>query len=375
MAALSDVEVTGKTAGMLYDEAEPDFQNQLDNFFNLPSDEIQQAFSPESAAEPAVQESPSAGPREAALPPAPGTEPRLSLDDAPFALSEEESAESYQQEPAPAPSSFDDLVDSAEVHDFLLSGHDIEEIPDEELAFTEEEIFVDELPGTEEAGAAAETPADDLFADPDMVEAAGDAPIDQPEPVWIAEPAGPEPADSVLAMDELLSGKETQAILNEDAPEIPTAPSSVDALATLGASLPALLSQCSPRHLSEAREQLQTLRSTVALSPMQMAAAGMLDTVLSGLSGQMGPCTPATASVMDRLYRSLAEPREHMSLETVTAFTQWVQGLLATARPAAEEEAPADETLSARELHRELSAFRASMEQTLARIQDELRQR
>lgn len=375
VAALSDVEVTGKTAGMLYDEAEPDFQNQLDNFFNLPSDEIQQAFSPEPAAEPAVQESPSAGPREAALPPAPGTEPRLSLDDAPFALSEEESAESYQQEPAPAPSSFDDLVDSAEVHDFLLSGHDIEEIPDEELAFTEEEIFVDELPGTEEAGAAAETPADDLFADPDMVEAAGDAPIDQPEPVWIAEPAGPEPADSVLAMDELLSGKETQAILNEDAPEIPTAPSSVDALATLGASLPALLSQCSPRHLSEAREQLQTLRSTVALSPMQMAAAGMLDTVLSGLSGQMGPCTPATASVMDRLYRSLAEPREHMSLETVTAFTQWVQGLLATARPAAEEEASADETLSARELHRELSAFRASMEQTLARIQDELRQR
>ncbi len=375
VAALSDVEVTGKTAGMLYDEAEPDFQNQLDNFFNLPSDEIQQAFSPEPAAEPAVQESPSAGPREAALPPAPGTEPRLSLDDAPFALSEEESAESYQQEPAPAPSSFDDLVDSAEVHDFLLSGHDIEEIPDEELAFTEEEIFVDELPGTEEAGAAAETPADDLFADPDMVEAAGDAPIAQPEPVWIAEPAGPEPADSVLAMDELLSGKETQAILNEDAPEIPTAPSSVDALATLGASLPALLSQCSPRHLSEAREQLQTLRSTVALSPMQMAAAGMLDTVLSGLSGQMGPCTPATASVMDRLYRSLAEPREHMSLETVTAFTQWVQGLLATARPAAEEEASADETLSARELHRELSAFRASMEQTLARIQDELRQR
>ena len=219
------------------------------------------------------------------------------------------------------------------MHDFLLSGHDIEEIPDEELTFTEEEIFVDELPGTEEAGAAAETPADDLFADPDMVEAAGDAPIDQPEPVWIAEPAGPEPADSVLAMDELLSGEETQAILNEDAPEIPTAPSSVDALATLGASLPALLSQCSPRHLSEAREQLQTLRSTVALSPMQMAAAGMLDTVLSGLSGQMGPCTPATASVMDRLYRSLAEPREHMSLETVTAFTRWVQGLLATARP------------------------------------------
>lgn len=375
VAALSDVEVTGKTAGMLYDEAEPDFQNQLDNFFNLPSDEIQQAFSPEPAAEPAIQESPSAGPREAALPPAPGTEPRLSLDDAPFALSEEESAESYQQEPAPAPSSFDDLVDSAEVHDFLLSGHDIEEIPDEELAFTEEEIFVDELPGTEEAGAAAETPADDLFADPDMAEAAGDAPIAQPEPVWIAEPAGPEPADSVLAMDELLSGEETQAILNEDAPEIPTAPSSVDALATLGASLPALLSQCSPRHLSEAREQLQTLRSTVALSPMQMAAAGMLDTVLSGLSGQMGPCTPATASVMDRLYRSLAEPREHMSLETVTAFTQWVQGLLATARPAAEEEASADETLSARELHRELSAFRASMEQTLARIQDELRQR
>ena len=108
---------------------------------------------------------------------------------------------------------------------------------------------------------------------------------------------------------------------------------------------------------------------------MQMAAAGMLDTVLSGLSGQMGPCTPATASVMDRLYRSLAEPREHMSLETVTAFTQWVQGLLATARPAAEEEASADETLSARELHRELSAFRSSMERTLARIQDELRQR
>ena len=139
--------------------------------------------------------------------------------------------------------------------------------------------------------------------------------------------------------------------------------------------MPALLSQCSPRHLSEAREQLQTLRSKVALSPMQMAAAGMLDTVLSGLSGQMGPCTPATASVMDRLYRSLAEPREHMSLETVTAFTQWVQGLLATARPAAEEEAPADETLSARELHRELSAFRSSMEQTLAWIQDELRQR
>lgn len=375
VAALSDVEVTGKTAGMLYDEAEPDFQNQLDNFFNLPSDEIQQDFSPEPAAEPAVQESPSAGPREAALPPAPGTEPRLSLDDAPFALSEEESAESVQQEPAPAPSSFDDLVDSAEVHDFLLSGHDIEEIPDEELAFTEEEIFVDELPGTDEAGAAAETPADDLFADPDMAEAAGDAPIDQPEPVWIAEPAGPEPADSVLAMDELLSGEETQAILNEDAPEIPTAPSSVDALATLGASLPALLSQCSPRHLSEAREQLQTLRSTVALSPMQMAAAGMLETVLSGLSGQMGPCTPATASVMDRLYRSLAEPREHMSLETVTAFTQWVQGLLATARPAAEEEASADETLSARELHRELSAFRSSMERTLARIQDELRQR
>lgn len=375
VAALSDVEVTGKTAGMLYDEAEPDFQNQLDNFFNLPSDETQQEFSPEPAAEPAVQESPGAGPREAALPPAPGTEPRLSLDDAPFALSEEESAESVQQEPAPAPSSFDDLVDSAEVHDFLLSGHDIEEIPDEELAFTEEEIFVDELPGTEEAGAAAETPADDLFAAPDMTEAAGDAPIDQPESVWIAEPAGPEPADSVLAMDELLSGEETQAILNEDAPEIPTAPSSVDALATLGASLPALLSQCSPRHLSEAKEQLQTLRSKVALSPMQMAAAGMLDTVLSGLSGQMGPCTPATASVMDRLYRSLAEPREHMSLETVTAFTQWVQGLLATARPAAEEEAPADETLSARELHRELSAFRSSMEQTLARIQDELRQR
>ncbi len=375
VAALSDVEVTGKTAGMLYDEAEPDFQNQLDNFFNLPSDEIQQELSPEPAAEPAVQESPSAGPREAALPPAPGTEPRLSLDDAPFALSEEESAESVQQEPAPTPSSFDDLVDSAEVHDFLLSGHDIEEIPDEELAFTEEEIFVDELPGTEEAGAAAETPADDLFADPDMAAAAGDAPIDQPEPVWIAEPTGPEPADSVLAMDELLSGEESQAILNEDAPEIPTAPSSVDALATLGASLPALLSQCSPRHLSEAREQLQTLRSTVALSPMQMAAAGMLDTVLSGLSGQMGPCTPATASVVDRLYGSLAEPREHMSLETVTAFTQWVQGLLATARPAAEEEASADETLSARELHRELSAFRASMEQTLARIQDELRQR
>lgn len=377
VAALSDVEVTGKTAGMLYDEAEPDFQNQLDNFFNLPSDEIQQAFSPEPTAEPAIQESPSAGPREAVLPPAPGAEPRLSLDDAPFALSEEESAESYQQEPAPAPapSSFDDLVDSAEVHDFLLSGHDIEEIPDEELAFTEEEIFVDELPGMEETEAAAETPADDLFAAPDMAEAAGDAPIDQSESVWIAEPAGPEPADSVLSMDELLSGEETQAILNEDAPEIPTAPSSVDALATLGASLPALLSQCSPRHLSEAREQLQTLRSKVALSPMQMAAAGMLDTVLSGLSGQMGPCTPATASVMDRLYRSLAEPREHMSLETVTAFTQWVQGLLATARPAAEEEAPADETLSARELHRELSAFRSSMEQTLARIQDELRQR
>ena len=147
-----------------------------------------------------------------------------------------------------------------------------------------------------------------------------------------------------------------------------------DALARLGASLPILLSNYTTEHLSNTNLHLNAVRENTQLSPVQTTAAGMLETVIAALPRYTGQNDKSKAMV-NGLYQALAHPQEHLPLEIVTAYSEWVQSLLSETLWS-EAGAPASkEYFTARDIYQELSGFRARMEEELAQLRQEIRNR
>ena len=147
-----------------------------------------------------------------------------------------------------------------------------------------------------------------------------------------------------------------------------------DALARLGASLPILLSNYTTEHLSNTNLHLNAVRENTQLSPVQTTAAGMLETVIAALPRYTGQNDKSKAMV-NGLYQALAQPQEHLPLEIVTAYSEWVQSLLSETLWS-EAGAPASkEYFTARDIYQELSGFRARMEEELAQLRQEIRNR
>ena len=282
---------------------------------------------------------------------------------------------------SPAAAGFEDILDSSEVQEFLLSGQDIEDIPDEELEFSVKDEGDDEELSLAESTSLQE-------------EALFDTPAGAQETAHGADDGNAEPASDALMTEEASSTEEEAAFASvenyslavED--DLPAAGASVNAplegmpeaieeagagaLAALGASLPVLLNNCTPEHLSTTSEYLQSVRETSRLSPVQSAAAGMLETVITALprhSGQDGK----SRAVVDRLYQALVQPQEHLPVDIVSSYTGWVQSLLSETLLSEAGEPDAKEYFTARDIYQELSGFRARMEEELAQLREEIR--
>lgn len=364
-----------------------------------------------------------------------------------------------------AAGAFEDILDSAEVQDFLLQGREMEEVADEELLFTEEEdsaalsdgiapslaetdttpaplseamasdlLFAEEayaepeqaedlLGGgefpapapvettLEEAEAplfveeAAEdttlvepslfaeeaiTASDEALAEPPLfAEEAADAALaetalfaeeaiaDSDEalaeaPLFAEEAADTTLAETALFAEEAIGASDTDLIVDESplaASAVPEADAHTEAMLALGTVLPRLLASRSAESRAEAGQSLQHLRDTVPLSPVQVAAANMLETVIMGLGRHTG-AESDNAAVVDHLYQALVYPQSHLPVEAVSAFAQWMQGLLADTRGEKTQE-----DFTTRDIYRELSGFRARMEEELAQLRNEMRRR
>ncbi len=293
-------------------------------------------------------------------------------------------------EAAGAAGGFEDILDSAEVQDFLLHGREMEEVADEELLFAEDEttaIVRDEAPPL-----PADVTAQNAFADPvgatakDLLNA-GDAHVDL----------------EASAGEELFAGEDEEhgvdlvdTVLEEAGMAVPVAEPSLfaeeaeswddradagavgteeddptqEAMLALGAALPQLLSSRSSEALADAEQSLQQLRHTASLSPVQMAATSMLETVITGLGRR--PATDSDdAAVVDQLYQALVDPQDHLPVEAVSAFAQWMQNLLSDTGKVETTQ----EHFTTRDIYQELSGFRARMEEELAQLRSEMRKR
>ncbi len=304
---------------------------------------------------------------------------------------------------SPEAAGFDDILDSSEVQEFLLSGQDIEDIPDEELEFADDPANNDEefipdaaLPVQEEA----------VFTDlPDTLDPADTVAIEENALVGIDDllekadtddgaDSSEHPADELMNLEK--SSNEDEAVFafgeEEDMPAVGDAlldaasesleeavvnigeETQSDALARLGASLPILLSNYTTEHLSNTNLHLNAVRENTQLSPVQTTAAGMLETVIAALPRYTGQNDKSKAMV-NGLYQALAQPQEHLPLEIVTAYSEWVQSLLSETLWS-EAGAPASkEYFTARDIYQELSGFRARMEEELAQLRQEIRNR
>ena len=278
---------------------------------------------------------------------------------------------------------------------FLLSGQDIEDIPDEELEFTDEdtdafaevELF-SSAPPLADQGTAVDSVAD--TASLIVQDSATYIDFTRLDVEETFATAIVEPAD-LITDDDLLADKEDtvtattavhHAVIPEasDAAESDEEPAPHDhddstldaAIAALGAALPNLLNNFSTEQLSTTRQELQTLHASALLSPTQKAAANMLETVLAELPRYTGG-SESSAAAVDSLYQALAQPQEHLPVKAVTAFTNWVQTLLSEISFAATDVATAKEFFTARDIYQELSGFRAHVEEELAQLRQEIR--
>lgn len=307
-----------------------------------------------------------------------------------------------------AAGAFDDILDSAEVQDFLLQGREMEEVADEELLFMEEEdsATVPEgiaaslaEPDTTPAPRSETMASEPLFAKEAYAEAeqaegllgGGEFPAPAPvdtaleeteAPLFVEEAAlfaeetttaSDEALDeTTLFAEEAISDTDTDLVADESslaADAEPEADAHTEAMLALGAVLPRLLASPSAQSRADAGQSLQHLRDTVPLSPVQVAAANMLETVIMGLGRHAG-AESDNAAVVDHLYQALVYPQSHLPVETVSAFAQWMQGLLADTRGEKSQE-----DLTTRDIYRELSGFRARMEEELAQLRSEMRKR
>ncbi|MDO5675391.1 MAG: hypothetical protein Q4G66_10820, partial [bacterium] len=295
---------------------------------------------------------------------------------------------------SPSAEGFEDILDSSEVQEFLLSGQDIEDIPDEELEFT-----LEDAGDSEEAALAADTLLPSLQEEAPFAAPAGA--VEEPEAGADEDNAG-QVAD--VALDLTASSGDKEAVFapaEEDAPttddELPSTsafwtappadiPEDVEetvldlgeeeaqtvALAALGASLPVLLANYTAEHLSNTSLHLKSVREAGRLSPVQNTAAGMLETVITALPRHTGQ-GETNRAVLDKLYQALAQPQEHLPLATVTAYADWVQSLLFETLLSGTGEAATKEYFTARDIFQELSGFRIRMEEELAQLRREIR--
>lgn len=295
---------------------------------------------------------------------------------------------------------FEDILDSAEVQDFLLQGREIKEVADEELLFPEEEDSATGPVGAEpslDTTAApdlfAETTASDLlfteeaYTEPEKgggaedllggeefsAPAPADTALEESEaPLFVEEAAATTPVEpSLFAQGEMAISDLAVSEPPLAADTAPAADDHTEAMLALGAALPPLLASLSAESRADAEQALQNLRDTVPLSPVQVAAANMLETVIMGLGRHAGTESD-NAAVVDHLYQVLVYPQSHLPLEAVSAFAQWMQGLLAGTGG---EEALVREDFTTRDIYRELSGFRARMEEELAQLRNEMRKR
>ena len=287
---------------------------------------------------------------------------------------------------------FEDILDSSEVQEFLLSGQDIEDIPDEELEFADEELLEasEEESALEESVSSLEASQDeDLFADTASAENSASIMDDPADTAPFATGAtGNEEEESAAIEDLFLAGEEQEHVLNtsdtltetaEDETDLSASPveetkefaaasnALADAMTALSAVLPALLTNPTAEHLADSRQHLLSLQTSAELNPVQRTAATMLDTVLAGLPRHAGDENSSLA-VVEGLYQALAEPREQLPLETVTAYSQWMQALLSKNLIAESGAQSSQEYFTARDLYQELSGFRARMEEELGEI-------
>ncbi len=293
-------------------------------------------------------------------------------------------------EAAGATGGFEDILDSAEVQDFLLHGREMEEVADEELLFAENETTA--VAPSEASSSVADIQSQEVVADP--VETAAEELLDTEDAYVDLEDsggeelfAGEDEAYDALLTDTVLEEAEAAAAMPEpslfaeetetldDSAAIHAAQAREDdpaeeAMLALGAALPQLLSSPSAEALAGAERSLRQLRHTASLSPVQLAAISMLETVVTGL-GRRSATGSDDATVVDQLYQALVYPQDHLPVEAVSAFAQWMQNLLSDAGTV---ETP-QEHFTTRDIYQELSGFRARMEEELAQLRSEMRKR
>lgn len=295
---------------------------------------------------------------------------------------------------SPSAEGFEDILDSSEVQEFLLSGQDIEDIPDEELEFT-----LEDAGDSEEAALAADTLLPSLqeeapFAAPAGAAEESEAGADEDNAGQVADVAldltassgdneavfAPAEEDAPTTDDELQSTSAFWTAPPADIPEdveetvldLGEEEAQTVALAALGASLPVLLANYTAEHLSNTSLHLKSVREAGRLSPVQNTAAGMLETVITALPRHTSQ-GETNRAVLDKLYQALAQPQEHLSLATVTAYADWVQSLLSETLLSGTDEAATKEYFTARDIFQELSGFRIRMEEELAQLRREIR--